>query len=87
MLKTITILEKTLCFLLSSAMLFSCASDLEDSVAQEGCEIVVSARCVDTRSTLSSDLGVVWNADDRVTVLSVNGSVSAVSEPGGGRVR
>ena len=64
-------------------MLFACASDLEDSVAQEGCEIVVSARCVDTRSTLSSELGVVWNADDRVTVLSVNGSVSAVSEPGG----
>ena len=86
MLKTITILEKTLCFLFSLAMLFACASDLEDNIAQEGCEIIVSARCADTKSTLSSDLGVVWSADDRVTVLSLNGSASSVSEPGGGRV-
>ena len=64
-------------------MLFACASDLEDNIAQEGCEIVVSARCVDAKSTLSSDLGVVWSADDRVTVLSLNGSASSVSEPGG----
>lgn len=45
--------------------------------------IVVNAACADTKSMLMSDFSVSWNLDDRITVLSIDGSVSAVSKPGG----
>ena len=81
--KTITIVKKALCFLCSVAMLSACAADLENEIAQDGGSIVISAQCADTKSTLSADFDVLWGVDDRITVLSLDGSVSAVSEPGG----
>ena len=63
----------------------SCVSDLSDGSVQTSEGIVVSAVCTDSKSMLSSDLNVLWTEDDRITVLSLDGSVSAVSEQGGGR--
>lgn len=64
-------------------LLASCTASLEEGLPQETGGIVVSARCLETRSTLASDLSVLWSKEDRITVLSLDGSVSAVSEQGG----
>lgn len=56
---------------------------MENGSIQEGEGIVVNAVCTDTKSTLLSDHSVSWNVEDRITVLSLDGSVSAVSKPGG----
>ena len=67
----------------SALMMMSCLSRMENESMLESESIVVNAACADTKSMLMSDFSVSWNLDDRITVLSIDGSVSAVSKPGG----
>ena len=76
-------MKKFLGYIFSALMLAACASELDNDMASEDCGIVVSAQCADTRSTLSSDFGVVWSKEDRIPVLSLDGEADAVSEPAG----
>jgi len=64
-------------------LLVSCASPLEEGLPKEDDRIVVSARCLETKSMLSSDLSVLWSEEDRITVLSLDGSASVVSRQAG----
>lgn len=76
-------MKKFLGYIFSALMLAACASELDNEMASEDCGILVKAQCADTKSILSSDLGVIWNKEDRITVLSLDGETVAVSEPAG----
>lgn len=76
-------MKKFLGYIFSALMLAACASELDNEMASEDCGILVNAQCADTKSILSSDLGVIWNKEDRITVLSLDGETVAVSEPAG----
>jgi hypothetical protein len=76
-------MKKFLGYIFSALMLAACASELDDEMASEDCGILVNAQCADTKSIISSDLGVIWNKEDRITVLSLDGETVAVSEPAG----
>ena len=76
-------MKKLLGYILLAMTMLSCASDLENGPVQEGSGIIVSASCAGTKSVLSPDLSVVWNAEDRITALSLDGKASSVSNPCG----
>ena len=76
-------MKKLLGYILLAMTMLSCASDLENGPVQEGYGIIVSASCAGTKSVLSPDLSVVWNAEDRITALSLDGKASSVSNPCG----
>lgn len=64
-------------------MLISCAPELDDKTPQDGCDLVVSAQGAEIKSTLSSGFDVIWSKEDRITVLSLDGKTSVVSESAG----
>ena len=76
-------MKKFLGYIFSALMLAACASELDNEMASEDYSILVNAQCADTKSILSSDLGVIWSKEDRITVLSLDGETVAVSEPAG----
>ena len=76
-------MKKLFGYIFLAFVLISCASELDNEAVSGGCSIVVSAQCSDTKSTLSSDFEVIWSKEDRVTVLSLDGNTSMVSEPSG----
>ena len=69
-------MKKIFVYIFAVVMLLSCTREPEPGVKS----FVVSARCVQTKSTLKSDLSVSWNKGDRIAVLSLDGTASAVSE-------
>ena len=75
-------MKRLLGLLFAVLLLASCTSRMESGFVQGVGDIMVSATCVDTKSVLTSDLDVVWNAEDRITVLSLDGAVSVVSDMG-----
>ena len=76
-------MKRLFCYIFPALMLAACTSELDNETVSDDCGIVVSARCSDTKSTLSSDLSVVWSKEDRITVLSLDGQTAAVSDPAG----
>ena len=64
-------------------LLAACTPELSDNILESG-GIVISADCqADTRSSFYSDLTVGWNKEDRLTVLSLDGTTAMVSEEAG----
>ncbi len=77
-------MKRLFLYIFSAILLVSCTSDLENGLdGKDSSGIVVSARCTETKSVLDSDLNVLWSEEDRITVLSLDGSASVVSEQGG----
>ena len=64
-------------------MLIACAQELEDNQNLVDSGIIVSAKCLETKSFLDSDHNVVWEQGDRITVLSLDGSTARISNPSG----
>ena len=80
-------MKRLFLYIFSAILLVSCTSDLENGLGRKGSsDIVVSAQCAETKSVLDSDLNVLWSKEDRITVLSLDGSASVVSEQGGDRL-
>lgn len=77
-------MKRLFLYIFSAILLISCTSDLENGLdRKDSPALVVSARCARTKSVLDSDFDVLWSKEDRITVLSLDGSVSVVSEQGG----
>ena len=76
-------MKRLLGFVFFAVMLAACAPELDNETAEGEGGIVVCAQCATTKSVLQSDLSVNWSAEDRITVLSLDGSTTVVSGQGG----
>ena len=76
-------MKKVFGFIFSSILLIACTPELKDNQGLQDVGIVVSAKCLDTKSFLDSGHNVIWDKDDRIAVISLDGSVAVLSEKAG----